>query len=427
MFETEAEYDGSRRRRHGRYGVSGEAEAYGPGGYGEAEAYGPGGYGEAEAYGPGGYGEAEAYGPGGYGEAEAYGPGGYGEAEAYGQGESGEAGEEGFLPLLPIVGSVLSGVLGGLFKHEVSPGGYGESEAGEAAEQFLQKISVNVLGRDAGPHRPVMSPAQEKRFAAELSEVSNEQEMEGVLGRVVNTVGQAVQGIRDAANTPQGRAVINAVKPVARAALPVIGQAIGSRFGVPQVGSAVGSAIGSLFEVPMGELSEEEQQFEVACRVVRLASAAAQDVAAAPPGAPPQLVGDVAVIRAARHHAPPLFRRALVELSPIARESMGEEHFFGVHPFGFHGGWGHGGWGHGGWGRGGWGHGGWGYHRPWYRRFNVPPPPPPPEPPPPPPPEGPPGQGEFGGYGYGSDWGHMTGGPSGRWVRRAGKIIVLDV
>ena len=367
MFETE-HYDSWRGRRHGRYGPPGEAEGYGPGDY-----------------------------------------------------EAGE--EERFLPLLPIVGNVLGGVLGGLFKHEMSPSGYGESEADEAAEQFLQKISVKVLGRDDGAHRPVMSPAQEKRFAAELSEVSSEQEMEGVLGRVVNTVGQAVQGIRDAANTPQGRAVINAVKPVARAALPVIGQAIGSRFGVPQIGSAVGSAIGSLFEVPMGELSEAEQQFEAACRVVRLASDAAQDVATAPPGAPPQLVGDVAVIRAARHHAPPLFHRALVELSPIARESMGEEHYLGIpgfHPFGLHGGWGRGGWGHRGWGY----RGGWGYHRPWYHRF-YPPPPPPPEPPPPP--DGPPGQGEFGGYGYGSDWDRMTGGPSGRWVRHAGKIILLDV
>lgn len=223
------------------------------------------------------------------------------------------------------------------------------------------------------------------------------------------------------------------------------------------MGRRIGSAAGSLFEMEMevGELNEEEQQFEVARRVVRLASAAAQDVAAAPTGAPPDLVGELSVFKAARRFAQPLFRRAMRAVSPIARQLL-------TRPRGGYRGYG------GGYRRYGLRRGPrryWrGYprygHRPrWPSDYPQavepgqepaaePPPPPqpgyrwvavpigapapsasPPEPAPllgGPPAEPPPAQSEFGRYDYRPAHGSRTTGPSGRWIRRPGKIIVLD-
>jgi hypothetical protein len=485
----QAEYGAPQRRRRGRW--AGEAEGgYGAGQYGPGEAeYGPGEYGPGEAeYGPGEYGPGEAEdGPGEYGPGEAeYGPGEYGPGEA----------EEQFLPLIPIIGQVLGGLLGGLRKEgeseygqgEYGQGEYGQGEAGEAEEQFLGNILMRVLGQEAEAGEAVLSPAQEAEYAARLLEVSSEEELGRVLGGIVNTVGRAVQGVRGAVNSPQGRAFINAVTPLARAALPAVGGAIGSAIapGVgTQIGRTLGSAASSLFETESAGLNPEQEQFEVARRFVRLASAAARDVAMAPAGAPPELVGESAIFRAARHFARPLYNRGLRSISPFARR------YYGRRSYGFRGGY-RGGYRYGrpyrryyggyrGYGRwGGYRRYGYGYRAPYLYPEPAAPapepggepaaaPPPPPEPPPPPaqpgyrwvavpigapaPPGAPPGPGadapspepggaaqsEFGydgqGPGYGrwgggpgpgyGRWGGGPGGPAGRWVRRGGKIIVL--
>ena len=126
----------------------------------------------------------------------------------------------------------------------------------------------------------------------------------------MNTVGRVVQGVRGAVNSPQGRAIIDAVAPLAEGAL-------------------TGEAAGSLMEAESGGVNQEDEQYEAARRVVQLASAAAHNVATAPPGAAPQLVGELSVIRAARHFAPPLFRSALRAVSPFARRHYGRRYYGG--------------------------------------------------------------------------------------------------
>src|ERR1035438_1176904 len=207
MFEME--YQGGPRRRRRR---DGDFESYGEGEeqfapYGEAEYPGEAEYGE---FGPG---EAE-YGEGEYGEGE-YGEFGPGEAEyGEGEGEYGEGGGEGeeerFLPLIPIVGKVLGGLLGGLLKEGEGEyeGEYGEGETGQAEEEILGRILSRVLGREAAFHEAPLSPEQEDEFASRLMEVSSEDELGRVLGGIVNTVGRAVQGVGSAVSSPQGRALV---------------------------------------------------------------------------------------------------------------------------------------------------------------------------------------------------------------------------
>jgi hypothetical protein len=291
---------------------------YGNGGPPSRESEYPG-YGQGEEEYPG-YGQGEEEYPG-YGQGEEEYPG-------YGQGEEeypglGQGEEEQFLPIIPAilsaVGPLLSNLLGGKREAESEYGGYGQGEdeysqsetgqVGEAEEQFLlDKILPGLLGREAEYNTRPLTAEQEDRFAGRLLEVSDEEELARVLGGIVNTVGRAVQGISGAVNSPQGRAIIDAVGPLADAALR-------------------GEAAGSLMEAESGEVNQEAEQYEAARRVVQLASAAARDVATAPPGATPQLVGELAVIRAARHFARPLFRRALRVVSPFARRYYGQRYY----------------------------------------------------------------------------------------------------
>ncbi|WP_290062023.1 hypothetical protein [Amycolatopsis solani] len=357
MFETEsptAEYGEAEYGRRGRRGRWADDDEYG--GQGEAPYEAEHGYGEYEQAGQGEYGQGQ-----------------YGHGEYGGHQESEEAEEERFLPLIPLAGKVLGGLLGGLMKEGEAEGqyesGYGEAEAeaegegeGEAEDEFLGKILKRVLGQEAEHDELALSPAQEAEFAGHLMEVSNEQELDHFLGGLVNTVGKVVQGVRGAANSPQGRALIAAVKPLAKSALPALGGAIGTAIapGIgTQVGSALGTAAGSLFE---GEasLTQEQEEFETARRIVRLASAAAQDVASAPSGGSPRLVGELSLFRASRRFAPSLYRRGLRRLSPMARRFYGRRYrsfrrrygsssyrrHYGYHGFGYRPHYGHYGYGY---------------------------------------------------------------------------------
>ena len=325
LKETEDEFSGESEYGPGEYG-SGESE-YGPGEYGSGESeygsgeseygpgeYGPGGYGESE-YGPGEYGSGESeYGPGGYGESE-YGPGEYGSGESeYGPGEYG-SGESEYGP-----GEYGPGEYG---QSEYGPGEYGETGLGET-EQFLGSIFKRILGGEMEQAGSALSPAHESELASRLLEVSSEGELENFLANIVSTVGRAIGGIRDFAASPAGQAVVQAVRPLAKAALPAVGAAIGSAV-APGAGSAVGRALGtaasSLFEI--GEVTGEQGEYEMARRVVQLTSAAARSAALAPPGVPPEAVGEISLFRASRRFAPGFYRRGLHRFRPYARRYGG--------------------------------------------------------------------------------------------------------
>jgi uncharacterized protein (DUF697 family) len=396
--------------------ASGEYAEYGEGEYQES-AY------QESAYQEAGYGEAE------YGEAE-YGPAEYGEAEQ----EEAEYGES-----------------------EYGESEYGQAEQGEAEQQFLGGLFRKVLGGALEQGGPALSPAHEAALAGRLLEVGNEAELENFLGDVVNVVGRGLRAARDFAGSPAGQAVIQAVKPLAKTALPWVGGAIGSAI-APGIGTAAGRALGSaasaMFEMEVGELSSEEAEYELARRVVQLTSAAARSAIQAPPDQHPQAVGEFSVFRAARRFAPGFYRRGLSGIRPYAHR------YGGGYRGGYRGGYGRRPYRYGGWygrqgrfgpygryggGRYGPNYGGQpdaqaaapapdagpapeeppGPPRPGFRWVAVPiggqPPaePPPPGaggPPPGPDAAGPPAQGEFSGPG---------GDGGGQWVRRGHKIIVM--
>jgi len=155
----------------------------------------------------------------------------------------------------------------------------------------------------------ILGEADEMELAAELLEVSSEEELDQFFGKVfrkvAGTVGRAIK-------SPIGKKIIGGLKGIAKKALPIAGKALGSVVGGP-IGGAIGGKLGSfasgLFEAEFEGMSYEDQEFEVARRLVRLSAEAASNAAQAPASQNPQAAANQAMSSAAQRHAPGLLRQ----------------------------------------------------------------------------------------------------------------------
>jgi hypothetical protein len=144
----------------------------------------------------------------------------------------------------------------------------GESGQGEyQGENYeYQEMSGEVL-------EALFNEADEMALAAELLEVSNEQELEQFLGRLIKKAGRFVSKV---ARSPIGSAIGGVLKNVAKVGLPIAGGALGTFLGGPiggMVGKKLGSVVGGQLEQENFEM-QQEQEFEVARQFVRTAGAA---------------------------------------------------------------------------------------------------------------------------------------------------------
>src|SRR3954470_4976712 len=151
--------------------------------------------------------------------------------------------------------------------------------------------------------------AEVAELAAELLEVTSEEELEEFLGKLASTVGR---GAKSFMKSGVGKAVGGALKSIAKTALPAVGGALGS-FLLPGVGTAIGARLGSmaggLLEVGEAEaLGEAEDEYEAAQRHVRFAQDAYKNASRAPRNTPPRAVARAATVTAAPRHAPGLLR-----------------------------------------------------------------------------------------------------------------------
>ncbi|MFL6199945.1 MAG: hypothetical protein ACJ76J_12255 [Thermoanaerobaculia bacterium] len=164
----------------------------------------------------------------------------------------------------------------------------GDWELGEELETF--------------DHEGPFPESEEMELAAELLSLESEEELDQFLGKLFKKVG-GVKGIFKSLGT--------VLKPIAKAALPIVGKVAGSFFGGP-VGGAIGGKLGTfaskLFEMELEGMDPGQQEMEVARRVVRLAGTAAQNAASAPAAASPMATAKAAVASAAQMHAPGLLR-----------------------------------------------------------------------------------------------------------------------
>jgi hypothetical protein len=146
-----------------------------------------------------------------------------------------------------------------------------------------------------------LSEEQQMGLAAELMEVTNEQEFENFLGDLIS---KGAQAIGKFVSSPTGQALGGALKDAAKTLLPVAGAAVGDYFGGStggQIGGALGTAASNLFEA---EAEAEEREWEAANVFVRVAVDAVNNAADAPRHANPHDVAHHAVAEAVRRHAP---------------------------------------------------------------------------------------------------------------------------
>jgi hypothetical protein len=169
-----------------------------------------------------------------------------------------------------------------------------ETEAGQEFEGELE--------------RP-LDEVQEMELAAELLEVSSEDELDRFLGDLLRQAGSAAgQFLRSGA----GRALGGILKSAAGRFLPTVGRAVGQWVAPGRggdIGAQLASQAGSFLGLELEGLSGEDREFEVARQFVRFASSAAQQ-AALSPAASPSATAQSAVMAAARRYAPGL----LIEL-----------------------------------------------------------------------------------------------------------------
>lgn len=173
-------------------------------------------------------------------------------------------------------------------------GAMGEGEYGEGEGEYYSEAEG------------IFNEADEMELAAELLEVTNEAELDQFIGKLLKRASRAVGG---ALKSPLGRMLGGAFKSVAGKALPILGGALGSMVapGIgTMLGGQLGSAAGSMFGLELEGMSGEDQEFEVARRIVRLGGEAVKQAATMPPSANPQATVQAALQAAAQQHAPGL-------------------------------------------------------------------------------------------------------------------------
>jgi hypothetical protein len=152
------------------------------------------------------------------------------------------------------------------------------------------------------------SEDEEMELAAELLEVSNEEELEYFLGDLAK---KAVSATGKFLKSDTAKAIGGALKGVAKQALPAAGAAVGNLM-FPGVGGAIGGKLAGFaanaLEMEMEGMGPEDLEFEAARRIVRLAGAAGKDAAKVQRGRNAQAAAKTGITSAARKHAPGLVK-----------------------------------------------------------------------------------------------------------------------
>jgi hypothetical protein len=177
--------------------------------------------------------------------------------------------------------------------HELEP----EYEGAEAFEGEGEAIEPEAEYDSEG-----FEQNEEYELATELLEATSDEEIEHFFGKLFK---KAAGALGRAAGGP----LSSVIRSVAKKALPMLGTAAGTYFGGPlgaSIGAKLGSSAGQMFGLELEGMSPEDQELEVARRVVRLASDAARQLSAVAPTGDLTSAAKSAVMSAAAKHAPGL-------------------------------------------------------------------------------------------------------------------------
>jgi len=196
----------------------------------------------------------------------------------------------------------------GEYESNESEYGYESEDEGEFYGETHGEMYGETYGEIYGEARgeSPFSEAEEMELAAELLGVSNEQELDQFIGKLIKKAGGAIGKF---VKSPIGRQLGGIIKGAAKTALPMLGSAVGNML-LPGVGGMIGgklaSAAGGMLGLELEGLSQEDQEFEVARQLVRFGGATVSNAAGIPPTMPPQQVAQTAAATAAQQYAPGL-------------------------------------------------------------------------------------------------------------------------
>jgi hypothetical protein len=179
-----------------------------------------------------------------------------------------------------------------------------------ARDRLIPTAGLRTLpaARSAALAPSSLSEAEEVELAMELLAVSNEDEWEQFLGKFFKKIGRGLKKAGSFVFRKVLRPLGGALKGLAKTALPFVGKALGSFIPIPGVGTAIGGALGSAvakaLELEFGRLDQEDAEFEIARRIVRIAASAAQQASEDETGADPEVLVRDALLGAARAHVP---------------------------------------------------------------------------------------------------------------------------
>ena len=149
----------------------------------------------------------------------------------------------------------------------------------------------------------------EADLAWELLGITTEDELDDFLGKLARGVFRSTKKFF---RSPIGRTLGGVLKRVAKTALPAVGGALGSLVACRDrtaIGSRLGSFAGGLLEAGEAEMmGPDDAQYEAARRYVQFARGAIRNAARTPRKVPPRAAARSAAISAARMYAPSLLR-----------------------------------------------------------------------------------------------------------------------
>jgi hypothetical protein len=182
---------------------------------------------------------------------------------------------------------------------QFGPGETGNFEYQEYETPELGQETWSGEYQEFGYEAEAFGEAEAMELAAELLEVSNEQELEQFLGKLLRKVGVKL---------PSLKAVGGLLKGLAKKALPFAGTAVGGFFGGP-IGAKIGGSLAQFASnaLEFEALSQEDREFEGAKQFVKIAGQVARQVAASGPNTDLPAVR-AALIQALRRNAPGLLQ-----------------------------------------------------------------------------------------------------------------------
>ena len=139
-------------------------------------------------------------------------------------------------------------------------------------------------------------------LAAQLLDVTNEAELEGFLGRLVDSVVRRAGGRVPVATR---RVLVAVLRRTAERTLPTLTTALGDPLGRAGVGPSAAETAARVYGLELEGMSAEDRDYEIARQFLRFAGAVASRAARAPASAPAAAV-DAAVAGASRELAPGL-------------------------------------------------------------------------------------------------------------------------